>query len=118
VGAALLSLISFAFRRPWSTANGGKKMATRYQHRIAVRAEICFDLVLDMRNPTPDQLGHIVAEVLSQAADSDGALKLNALPGGVVYPEWNSVDPEVEPNHVLDPSTIRASDCVEIDSIQ
>jgi hypothetical protein len=61
-------------------------------------------------------LGHIVAEVLSQAADSDGALKLNALPGGMVYPEWNSVDPEVEPNHV--PSTIRASDCVEIDIIQ
>ena len=52
-------------------------MATRYQHRIAVRAEIWFDLVLDTRNPTPEQLGHIVAEVLSQAADSDGAFKLN-----------------------------------------
>ena len=93
-------------------------MATRYQHRIGVRAEICFDLILDMRNPTPDQLCHLVADVLRQATDSDGALKLNALPGGAVYPEWNSVDTEVEPNHVLDPSTIRAFDCVEIDSIQ
>ena len=93
-------------------------MATQYQHRIGVRAEICFDLLLDMRNPTPDQLCHLVADVLRQAANSDGALKLNALPGGFVYPEWNSVDTEVEPNHVLDPPTIRAFDCVEIDSIQ
>jgi hypothetical protein len=94
------------------------KMATRYQHRIGVRAEICFDLILDMRNPTPEQLCHLVADVLRQAVDSDGTLKLNALPSGAVYPEWNSVDAEVEPNHVLDPSTIRAFDCVEIDSIQ
>ena len=56
--------------------------------------------------------------VLRQAADSDGALKLSALPGGAVYPEWNSVDVELEPNHVLDPTTIRAFDCVDIDSIQ
>jgi hypothetical protein len=48
----------------------------------------------------------------------DGVLKLNALPSGFVYPEWNSVDTEVEPNHVLDPSPIRAFDYVEIDSIQ
>ena len=93
-------------------------MATRYQHRIGVRAEIYFDLVLDMRNPTPEHLCHMVAEVLRQAADSDGALKLSVLPGGVVYPEWNSVDAEIEPHHVLDPSTTRTFDCVEIDSIQ
>jgi len=93
-------------------------MATRYQHRIGVRAEIYFDLVLDMRNPTPDQLSHVVADVLRQAADSDGALKLSALPGGAVYPEWNSVDAEVEPNRILDHSVIRTFDCVEIDSIQ
>lgn len=93
-------------------------MATRYQHRIGVRAEISFDLVLNTRNPTPDQLCHLVAEVLRQAADRDGALKLSALPGGVVYPDWNSVDAEVEPNHVLDPSAVRAFDCVEIDGIQ
>ena len=93
-------------------------MATRYQHRIGIRAEICFDLILDMRNPTPDQLCYLVADVLRQAFGSDGALKLNALPSGTVYPEWNSVDAEVEPNRVLDPSIIRSFDCVEIDSIQ
>ena len=93
-------------------------MATRYQHRIGVRAEICFDLVLDMRNPTPDQLCHIVADVLRQAADSDRSPQIERAAGGAVYPEWNSVDAELEPNHVLDPSTIRAFDCVDIDSIQ
>jgi hypothetical protein len=93
-------------------------MATRYQHRIGVRAEICFDLVLDMRNPTPDQLCHIVADILRRAANGDGALKLSSLPAGAVYPEWNSVDAEFESNSVLDPSTIRAFDCVEVDSIQ
>ncbi len=93
-------------------------MATRYQHRIGVRAEICFDLVLDVRNPAPDQLCRIVADVLRQAADSDGALKLSALSGGAVYPEWNSSDVELEPDHVLNPSTIRTFDCVDIDNIQ
>lgn len=93
-------------------------MATRYQHRIGVRAEICFDLTLDARNPTPEQLCDVVAEVLRQAADSDGVLKLSVLPGGVVYPEWNSVDAELEPSRILDPSAIRTFDCVEIDSIQ
>ncbi|MBZ5667557.1 MAG: hypothetical protein LAO30_23540 [Acidobacteriia bacterium] len=71
-----------------------------------------------MRNPTPEQLCHMVAEVLRQAADSDRALKLNTLPGGSIYPEWNSVDAEFEPNRILDPSTIRTFDCVDIDSIQ
>ena len=93
-------------------------MASQYQHRIGVRAEICFDLALDARNPTPEHLFHLVAEVLRQAADSDGALKLGVLPGGVVYPEWNSVDAELESNRTLDPSTIRTFDCVEIDGIQ
>ncbi len=93
-------------------------MATRYQHRIGVRAEICFDLVSDTRNFTPEQLSNIVAEILSRAADSDGALKLGALPGGVVYPEWNSVDAVIDPNRLLDPSTVRTFDCVDIDSVQ
>jgi hypothetical protein len=88
-------------------------MTTRYQHRIGVRAEICFDLVLDTRNPTSEQLGHIVTEALSQVAGSGGALKLDVLPGGVVYPEWNSVDSEIEPKEALNPSTIRTFDCVD-----
>jgi hypothetical protein len=93
-------------------------MAKRYQHRIGVRAELCFNLVLDARNPSPDQLAQAVAGILRQAADSDGGFRLDILPEGSAYPDWNSVDPELEPRHILDPSAIRSLDCVEIDSVQ
>lgn len=92
-------------------------MANRYQHRIGVRAEICFDLTLDVRNPTPQELSQLVSRTLKQAAEHDGGFRVNALPGGNVYPDWNSVDPELEPDRVLDPETIRIFDCTEISSI-
>lgn len=93
-------------------------MATRYQHRIGVRAEICFNVILDVRNPEPAQLAQAVGEILKQAADSDGGFTLNVLPDGSAYPDWNSVDAEIDPGHVLDPSAIRTLDCVAIDNIQ
>jgi len=93
-------------------------MAKRYQHRIGVRAEICFNIVLDARNPSPDQLAQAVTGILKPAADSDGSFKLSVLPEGSAYPDWNSVDPELEPGRILDPSAIRTLDCVEIDSVQ
>ena len=92
-------------------------MAKRYQHRIGVRAELCFNIVLDVRNPSPDQLVQAVTEILRQVSDSDGGFKLSVLPEGSAYPDWNSVDPELEPA-VLDPSAIRSLDCVEIDTVQ
>ena len=92
-------------------------MASRYQHRIGVRAEICFDLTVDVRNPTPQELSQLVSQALKQAADNDGGFKVNALPGGIVYPDCNSVDPELEPDRVLDPETIRIFDCTEVSSI-
>jgi len=93
-------------------------MASQYQHRIGVRAEICFDLILDVRNPTPKGLSQLVSQALRQAADNDGGgFKVNVLPGEVVYPDWNSVDPELEPDRVLDPEAIRIFDCAEISSI-
>ena len=98
--------------------NGGEGMAKRYQHRIAVRAEICFNIILDTRNPSSDQLAQAVPEILKAAADSDGGFKLSVLPDGSAYPDWNSVDPELEPEHILDPSAIRTLDCVEIESVQ
>jgi hypothetical protein len=93
-------------------------MAKRYQHRIGVRAEICFNIVLDTRNPSPDQLAQAVTEILIGAEGADGGFKLTVLPEGSAYPDWNSVDPELEPGHILDPSAIRTLDCVEIDSVQ
>ena len=93
-------------------------MAKRYQHRIGVRAELCFNVVLDTRNPSPDELAQAVTEILKRASDSDGGFKLSVLPEGSVYPDWNSVDPELEPGGTLDVSAIRNLDCVEIDSVQ
>lgn len=93
-------------------------MASQYQHRIGVRAEICFDLTLAVRNPTPQELSLLVSQALKQAADDGGGFKVNALAGGIVYPDWNSVDPELEPDRVLDPETIRIFDCTEIRSVQ
>ncbi len=58
-------------------------MASRYQHRIGVRAEICFDLTVDVRNPTPQELSQLVSQALKQAADNDGGFKVNALPCGI-----------------------------------
>lgn len=93
-------------------------MAKRYQHRIGVRAELCFNIVLDVRNPSPNQLAQAVTEILRQAANSDGGLKLSVLPEGAAYPDWNSVDPDLDPGHVLDPSAIRTLDCTELDKVQ
>lgn len=93
-------------------------MAKRYQHRLGVRAEICFNILLDTPNPRPEQLAQAATEILKQAADPDGGFKLNLLPEGSAYPDWNSVDPEVEPGHILDPSAVRTLDCIEIDSVQ
>ena len=92
-------------------------MASRYQHRIGVRAEICFDLTLDVRNPTPQDLSRLVSQTLKRAADNDGGFKVSALPGGIVYPDWTTVDPELEPDRVLDPETIRIFDSTEVSSV-
>ena len=93
-------------------------MATRYQHRIGVRAEICFDLILNICDPVPEQISQAVAEALRHATDVDGGFRLEVLPGGTVYPDWASADPEVEPGPSLDPSATRSLDCLEIDSVQ
>jgi hypothetical protein len=93
-------------------------MAKQYQHRMGVRAEICFDLVLDCCDPTPEQVSQAVAQALTQAENVDGGFTLEVLAAGTVYPDWASVDPEVEPGPRLDPSATRSLDCFEIDSIQ
>jgi hypothetical protein len=72
-------------------------------------AEIC--------DPVPEQISEAVAEALRQAADAGGGFPLESPPGGTVYPDWASVDPEVEPGPRVDPSANKSLDCVEIDSI-
>ena len=62
---------------------------------------------------------HTLAAAMLTAStrSSHGGFKVNALPGAIVYPDWNSVDPELEPERVLDPETIRIFDCTEVSSI-
>jgi hypothetical protein len=93
-------------------------MAKRYQHRIGVRADICFDLIFGICDLVPEQISQAVAEALRQAADVDGGFRLEVLAGGAVYPDWANVDPEIDPGSRLDPSATRSLDCVEIDTIQ
>jgi hypothetical protein len=91
-------------------------MDKRYRHRVGVRAEICFDLVLDSSDLTPEQLRDAVAVALNKSADDERGFPVPILLDGKVFPEWNSVDPEMEPMHVLDPQSVRSLDCFEIHS--
>jgi hypothetical protein len=57
-----------------------------------VRAEICFNLVLDART-TPEQLVQVVTEILKQAADANSGFKLNLLPEGVNWRKKTNLNP-------------------------
>jgi len=90
-------------------------MATRYQHRIGIRSELFFDLILENPNPSAQELTQAVAQVLRQVTDADGGIKkLEDLSEATLYPDWNSVDAELEPDRALDPAAIRSVDCFEI----
>lgn len=89
-------------------------MAKRYKHRVGVRAEICFDLILDTPHPTSRELCDAVVTALKLSADLERGFALPALADGKIFPEWNSVDPEMEPARVLDPQAVRSLDCFEI----
>jgi hypothetical protein len=87
-------------------------MAKRYQHRIGVRAEICFDLIFDICDPAPQQISQAVAE--GSPTDRGRRRRVQAR-----SPNWwnrlsrlASVDPEVEPGPRLDPSATLENDRV------
>ena len=90
-------------------------MAMRYQHRIGVRSELFFDVVLDDPNPSAHKLTLAVAQALRRVADDEGGVKsLSDLPESAVYPDWNAVDADIEPEHALDPVAVRIIDCIGI----
>jgi len=93
-------------------------MGKRYQHRVSVRAEICFDLILDSSNPASEELRDAVVNVLNKSNDDERGFALSALPEGKVFPDWTSVDPEIEPRNVLDVDAIRSLDCFEVQNIR
>ncbi len=86
-----------------------------FRHRIGVRAEIYFDLDLETPNPSQTQIIEAVVAQLSAAADEEGAFDLTKLAGGRVFPAWNSVDRELEPEEALSPESIEIRDTVAIE---
>lgn len=86
-----------------------------FRHRIGVRAEIYFDLDLETPNPSQTQIIEAVVAQLSAAADQEGAFDLAKLAGGRVFPAWNSVDRELEPEEALSPENIEIRDTVAIE---
>jgi hypothetical protein len=86
-----------------------------FRHRIGVCAEIYFDLDLATANPSQTELIEAVVVQLSAAANHEGALNLPGLAGGRVFPAWNSVDRELEPEEALSPDSIEVRDTVAIE---
>jgi hypothetical protein len=86
-----------------------------YRHRIRVRADLLFDLDLSTPKPSESELLKHVVLKLNPAVDGDGGFDLCALPGGRVYPAWNSVDRELEPEEALDATDLRITDTAEVD---
>lgn len=86
-----------------------------FRHRIGVRAEIYFDLDLETANPPQIQLIEAIVAQLSAAANAEGAFDLDGLANGRVFPAWNSVDRELEPEEALSPESIEIRDIVAIE---
>ncbi len=93
-------------------------MAKQYRHRIGIRAEIYFNLVLETPNPTPEQLRDAAVQTLNKAVDEEDGFDLKTMPDGRVLPAWNSVDREVEPTEALDTDAVTSYECTEIQNLQ
>ena len=93
-------------------------MAKQYRHRIGVRAEIYFNLILETPNPTPEQLRDAAVQTLNKAVDEEDGFDLKTMPDGRVLPAWNSVDREVEPTEALDMDAVTSYECAEIQNLQ
>ncbi len=93
-------------------------MAKQYRHRIGVRAEIYFDLILETQNPTTERLRDAAVEVLNKAVDEEDGFDLKTMPDGRVLPAWNSVDREIEPAQALDADAVTSYEWSEIQNLQ
>lgn len=93
-------------------------MAKQYRHRIGVRAELYFNVVLEVPNPTPEQLRDAAVQTLNKAVDEEDGFDLNTMPDGRVLPAWNSVDREIELAEALDADAVTSYECAEIENLQ
>lgn len=75
-------------------------MVKRYQHRVGVRAEIFFSLMLETPNPSSDQLRLAVITALSNAVDEENGFDLKALHEGRVHPAWNDINRNPDSSNV------------------
>ena len=66
---------------------------------------------------TLPEIFNIIERGDSFALVPHGGFGLSSLPGGRLFPAWNSVDRELEPNKALDPADVRITDTTEIGSI-
>lgn len=86
-----------------------------FRHRIGVHAKIYFDLDLETSTPSQTELIEAIVASLSAVTDADGAFELTHLAGGRVFPAWNSVDRELQPEEALDPEKIEVRDITRIE---
>ncbi len=84
-----------------------------FRHRVGVQAQIYFDLDLPTATPSQSQLVEAIVSQLSAAADEEGAFQLDILAGGRVFPAWNSVDRNLEPEEALSSESVQLRDTME-----
>jgi hypothetical protein len=93
-------------------------MSKQYRHRVGVRAEISFDLLLATPNPSPEQLRNAIVAVLNAATDDEGGFDIPKLADGRTLPCWTSVDRNVNTNEALDSDDVISFECTEVRHLQ
>jgi hypothetical protein len=93
-------------------------MSKQYRHRVGVRAEITFDLLLETANPSPEQLRNAIVAVLNAATDEDGGFDIPKLADGRTLPCWTSVDRHVNTSEALDSDDVISFECTEVRHLQ
>jgi len=93
-------------------------MSKHYRHRVGVRAEISFDLVLGAPNPTPEELRDAIVAILNRTTDEEGGFSFPNLADGRILPAWASVDRQVNPSQSLDIGDVISYDCMELRHLQ
>ena len=93
-------------------------MSKQYRHRVGVRAEISFDLLLTTANPSPEQLRDAVVAILNAATDDEGGFDVPKLADGRTLPCWTSVDRHIHTGEALDSDDVISYECTEVPHLQ
>jgi hypothetical protein len=93
-------------------------MSKQYRHRVGVRAEISFELLLATPIPSREELRDAVVAALNAATDEEGGFDIPSLADGRTLPCWASVDRHVNPNEALDSGDVVSHECTEVRRLQ